>query len=79
MNKLFLTLIFFVSQILARAQNLSDNAPEMADTFRDNGKIYVVIAVIALIFVSIVAFLVYLERKLSKLEKTIQEKEQKKN
>ena len=42
---------------------------EMADTMRSNGKIYVVVAVLATIFAGIFAYLVYLDRKISKLEK----------
>lgn len=42
--------------------------PEMADTFRSNGKIYVVLLVICTIFAGIILFLVYLERKIKKLE-----------
>ena len=45
--------------------------PEMAEQLRSDGKIYVVIAVIALICISLGAFLVYLERRVSKLEKEI--------
>jgi hypothetical protein len=43
--------------------------PEMADTFRSNGKIYVVLLVICTIFAGIILFLVFLERKIKKLEK----------
>jgi CcmD family protein len=43
--------------------------PEMADTFRSNGKIYVVIAVLSIIFICIISYLVYLDIKLKKLEK----------
>ena len=42
---------------------------EMADTMRSNGKIYVVVAVLATIFAGIFAYLVYLDRKISKIEK----------
>lgn len=42
---------------------------EMADTMRSNGKIYVVVTVLASIFAGIFAYLVYLDRKISKLEK----------
>jgi hypothetical protein len=58
--------------IFARAQ---DNGPEMADQLRNDGKIYVVIAVIGIIFVCIVLFLVYIERKLKKLEDQVVNKE----
>lgn len=61
--------IFLLSFLpfVAAAQN---NGPDMADAFRENGKINIVLAVIAIIFICIAAFLVYLERKVSKLEKT---------
>jgi len=42
---------------------------EMADTLRSNGKIYVVVAVLATIFAGIFAYLVYLDRKIGKIEK----------
>jgi CcmD family protein len=44
------------------------------DFLRSTGKIYVVVAVIAAIFVGIVLFLAYLDRKLTKLENQINEK-----
>jgi hypothetical protein len=48
----------------------------MADTFRQEGKIYVVIAVIGIVFASLIGILVYLERRISKIEKELNEKEQ---
>jgi CcmD family protein len=44
-----------------------------ADFLRSTGKIYVVVAVIAAIFIGIVLFLIYLDRKLTNLENQIQE------
>lgn len=43
--------------------------PAMAETFRSNGKIYVVIAVLSIIFICIISYLVYLDIKIKKLEK----------
>jgi len=43
--------------------------PAMADTFRSEGKIFVVIAVLSIIFICIISYLVYLDIKLKKLEK----------
>jgi hypothetical protein len=40
----------------------------MADTFRQDGKIYVVIAVAGVILIGIVIFLIMLERKIKRLE-----------
>jgi hypothetical protein len=42
---------------------------QMADTMRSNGKIYVVVAVILTLFAGIVAYLISLDRKITKLEK----------
>lgn len=64
-KKIFFTLI---SSIFAW-MNSSAQEPQMADLFRKEGKIYVVIGVILIIFAGLVAFLVYLDRKLNKLEK----------
>lgn len=46
------------------------NAQEMADGLRSNGKIYVVVLVLATIFAGIIAFLIYLDRRLARLEKS---------
>jgi CcmD family protein len=43
---------------------------EMADTMRSNGKIYVVVTVLATIFAGIFLYLVRLDRKISKMEKS---------
>jgi CcmD family protein len=44
-----------------------------ADFMRSTGKIYVVVAVILAIFAGIVLFLIYLDRKLTKLENQIKD------
>lgn len=59
-----------VLPLLAQVQQNS-NAVEMADALRQSGKIYVVVAVIAVIFAGIIAFLFFLERKIHKLEKDL--------
>ena len=55
--------LFMISVSFASAQT------EMADTMRSNGKIYVVVTVLATIFAGIFAYLVMLDRKISRLEK----------
>ncbi|HOY15940.1 MAG TPA: CcmD family protein [Haliscomenobacter sp.] len=45
------------------------------DFMRSIGRIYVVVAVILIIFFGIVLFLIYLDRKLTKLENQIKENE----
>ena len=61
--------VFFTTSLLAQ-----NNSVEMADVMRSNGKIYVVVGVILIIFIGIIIYLVTLDRKVTKLEKEIQEK-----
>jgi len=44
---------------------------QMADTMRSEGKIYVVVAIILVIFFGLIAYLFYTDRKISKLEKRL--------
>jgi CcmD family protein len=71
MNKLASTIVFlgsfFISQ-LATAQ------PEMADTMRSEGKIYVVVAILLIIFGGLIGYLVMLDRKVARIEKKLTEK-----
>jgi uncharacterized membrane protein len=62
-RKWILTLLTLIP-VFSHAQS----GQEVADTFRSNGKIYVVVLVICTIFAGIILFLVYLERKIRKLE-----------
>ena len=57
------TLLFSIQYLAAQAEN--------SDFFRNIGKMYVVVAVIIAMFIGIVLFLVFLERKLSELENQI--------
>tara|TARA_B110000977_G_scaffold169923_1_gene220247 strand:+ start:1462 stop:1605 length:144 start_codon:yes stop_codon:yes gene_type:complete len=41
---------------------------EMADVMRSNGKIYVVVAVIATIFIGLMIYLIRIDKKVQKLE-----------
>ncbi len=68
MIKKIISFLFLFISAITSAQTTE---PEMADAFRENGKIYVVISVIAMIFLALVIFLVILERKLKKLENKI--------
>ncbi|REJ82548.1 MAG: CcmD family protein [Bacteroidetes bacterium] len=47
---------------------------DMADRMRSEGKIYVVVAVLSIIFIGILAYLLLIENKLKKLEKTQKKK-----
>jgi CcmD family protein len=70
MNKIaYLTSIFLFLALTVSGQS---NSP---DFMRSIGKIYVVVAVIIAIFIGIVLFLIYLDRKLTKLENQIKDNE----
>lgn len=47
---------------------------EMADTMRSEGKIYVVVSIILVIFFGIIFYLVRIDQKVSQAEKRIAEK-----
>jgi hypothetical protein len=65
-KKTFLSLLFQTLILFSQAQ---DSSAEMADTFRSNGKIYVVVAVMLTILAGIIFYLIRLDRKISRLEK----------
>jgi CcmD family protein len=67
----FPALLIFILNISAQAQ-AETGTPDMADTMRGNGKIYVVVTALSLIFCGIVIYLISLDRKLRKLEKLLQ-------
>ena len=60
-------LLILITAINVQAQTA--NEPEMARVMRSNGKIYVVVLVLATIFAGIFAYLVFLTSKITKLEK----------
>ncbi len=66
MKRIKLLVLAMFAFLLGNAQ---DAVPEMSDALRQNGKIYVVVTVIAIIFTGIISYLISLERKISKLEK----------
>jgi TRAP-type C4-dicarboxylate transport system permease small subunit len=65
MKRIFSILCSFLLLILASTDCA---AQDMAFDMRSNGKIYVVVFVLATIFAGIFCFLVYLERKIKKIE-----------
>ncbi len=67
MKRLLMLIIALFFNALVFAQE--STGVEMADGLRSSGKIYVVVASIAVIFFGIVFYLVTLDRRLSKLEK----------
>ncbi len=66
-NKIILILASLLIPFFGIAQEVTVE-PQMADTFRSEGKIYVVIAVISIIFICLISYLIYIDMKLRKLE-----------
>ncbi len=66
-HKLVLLVTALLASFVSQAQNINA-APQMADSFRSEGKIYVVISVLAIVFICLIGYLIYIDVKLKKLE-----------
>jgi hypothetical protein len=62
-------LFLLLTPLLSYAQEGYAENTEMADILYQNGKIYLVVFVMATIFAGIIIYLISIERKLNKLEK----------
>lgn len=78
MKKLLtIALLVFSLSVLAQEKipvtesDYSNNSVEMADAMRADGKIYVLVGVILIIFAGVTVYLISTDRKISRLEKTI--------
>ena len=67
MNKLNKSLLFLFA--LSITNFLHAQEETMANTMRTNGKIYVVVAVLTTILLGLLAYVIRLDKKISKLEK----------
>lgn len=72
--------VFLLSAVPAAAQkqeisesDYTNRQVEMADRFREEGKIYVVVAVIVVLLAGMLTYMIVLDRKVSKLEKLHQD------
>ena len=68
MDKLFFIAAFLIS-FVANAQNTLQ--PEMADKFREEGKIYIVVLIIVIILSGLFFYLFSLDKKISNLEEQV--------
>ncbi len=75
-KKFILSLLLLLSTCWSL--NAQTTEPAMADQLRADGKIYVVITVLALIFLALVVFLTLIERRVAKLEKQVNQSPDKK-
>ena len=71
LNKKVIFIIFCLTFAVTAFAQTQVNEPEMADLMRSNGKIYVVVACILLIFAGIIIYLISLDKRLNKLKKNL--------
>ena len=71
MNRLISFFLFMITFLVITADcfGQEQNAPEMADVMRSNGKIYVVVVVCLIILVGLFIYTMTIDRKLKRLEK----------
>lgn len=64
------TILSFITALMATAQ-----VPqvEMADQMRADGKIYVVVGVMTILFLGMLIYLILLDKKISKIEEQVKE------
>ncbi|MBT1700899.1 CcmD family protein [Fulvivirgaceae bacterium PWU4] len=67
-------LLLFCNAAIAQPEKV-----EMADVMRSEGKIYVVVAIILVVLAGLIAYLFLLDKKLSKMEKLLHERQQTKS
>ena len=71
MNKLASIIAFLGSFLLS---HVTSAQPEMADGMRSEGKIYVVVAILLIIFTGLIVYLIAIDRKVSRIEKKLPQK-----
>ena len=64
-------IIPFLVLLLTSLNSFAQEEVQMADQMRADGKIWVVVAVIAIVFIGIITYLVLLDRKINKIEKSL--------
>jgi hypothetical protein len=69
LKRLFCIITLSLMTLTVRAQN--EGGVDMADTMRSEGKIYVVVLIVAIVFTGLIIFAILSDRKISKLEKEI--------
>ncbi len=69
MHKLITTLSLFLFFMTCSIVCAAQQEVDMADVMRANGKIYVVVAVLAVLFAGLFGYLIAIDRKISRFEK----------
>ena len=66
-----ITLLIFLIFLSVQTFSQVTNSVEMATGLRSSGKIYVVVAVISVIFIGLLAYLFSIDKRLKKIESEI--------
>jgi len=76
MKKILAIVLLFVSlnmiaqdKIPVTEKDYKNQEVEMADTFRSEGKIYVVVAILSIIMIGLLGYTTSIDRKITRLEK----------
>ena len=76
MKKILAIVLLFVSlnmiaqdKIPVMEKDYKNQEVEMADTFRSEGKIYVVVAILSIIMIGLLGYTTSIDRKITRLEK----------
>ena len=64
------TLVMLFAGLITSQLIFGQEKVEMADSMRSNGRIYVVVAVVLTILMGLILYIVRLDRKIGKLEKS---------
>ena len=69
MHNLFIRLVFIAAGLILSCATFAQDKVEMADTMRNNGKIYVVVAVCLTILIGLFIYVFMIDKKISRFEK----------
>lgn len=69
MKSKILSFLLSMGILTSKAQETVQTSTTMADGMRSNGKIYVVVAVLLTILLGLIAYVIRIDKKVSKLEK----------
>jgi uncharacterized membrane protein len=68
---LFFLFIIFSMAAYCQTTEAPASQVEMADKFREEGKIYVVVAVVLIVLIGLLIYVIALDKKISKIEKEV--------
>ncbi len=69
-SRVYLSVFATMFSVFVYAQDsLQNEKPQMADTLRSSGKIYVVVIVLVIILIGLFLYLVNTDKKISRIEK----------